>query len=80
VAAARVGPWYASLAVVVTGLAVLWILNVQATMARESSERVMLDVVRNTTVTVPLLEQLDADVEVLIQRLHPAEENSGRVR
>jgi hypothetical protein len=80
VVAARIGPWYASLAVVATGLAVLWILKLQATMARESSERVMLDVVRNGTVTVPLLEQLDRDVDVLIQRLQPAETNSGGFR
>jgi hypothetical protein len=76
VVAVRVGPWYASLALAVTGLALLWVLKVQAAMAREWSERVLLDVIRNGTVTVPLLEQLDHDVDLLIQRLDRAEANA----
>ena len=66
--AARIGPWYAAVAVLVAGLASS-ILKLQATIARDASERVMLDVVRNGTVTVPLLEQLDQDLDALISRL-----------
>jgi hypothetical protein len=71
VVALRVERWYASLAVVVGGLLLIAIMLVQSALARSMSERALVDAVRIGRVHVPLLERLDADVEILRERLGP---------